>query len=280
MSNPSESVTPTLLRGWGLPDPGGSKKARGRAAVVGGSPLSPGAVMLSGEAALRVGAGLATLFVPEELALGIALAFPEAGVHALPRRHPDRLPEGVAAQLEQAQAVLVGPGFDDPEETEARVRAVAAVVDGPVLLDAFALGVLPQLDRAILPWSLVLTPNGEEAALLLGDDEREIDADAVAEIARRYEAVVSCHGMVAAPDGSSWEIVGGSPALGTSGSGDALSGAIVGFLARGVEPAQAAVWGTWAHTRAGNRLGARGGIGFLARELVQELPAAVGEVLA
>lgn len=280
MSSRSETVTPSLLRDWGLPDPGGSKKARGRAAIVGGSLLSPGAVMLSGEAALRVGAGLATLFVPEDLALGIALAFPEAGVHALPRRHPDRLPEAIVRELQRAQAVLVGPGFDDPEVTEARVQAVAAAVEVPLLLDAFALGVLPHLDRATLPWPLVLTPNRDEAARLLGDDDRDVDADAVREIARRYEAVVSCYGVVADPDGACWEIVGGSPGLGTSGSGDALSGAIVGFLARGVPPAQAAVWGTWVHTRAGNRLGARGGIGFLARELVRELPAAMHEVTA
>ena len=64
MSSRSEEVTPALLRGWGLPDPGDSKKSRGRVMVVGGSRRSPGAVMLSGEAALRVGAGRVGLVVP------------------------------------------------------------------------------------------------------------------------------------------------------------------------------------------------------------------------
>ena len=64
MSSPSEDVTPELLRAWGLPDPGDSKKSRGRVIVVGGSRRTPGAAVLAGEAALRVGAGRLGLVVP------------------------------------------------------------------------------------------------------------------------------------------------------------------------------------------------------------------------
>ena len=66
---------------------------------------------------------------------------------------------------------------------------------------------------------------------------------------------------------------GGLSRLGTSGSGDVLAGAVGGLLARGAEPAQAAVWGQYAHAAAGDRLAARAGrVGFLARELLDELP--------
>lgn len=282
MSNRSEpaAVTPGLLVEWGLPDPGDSKKARGRACVVGGSARSPGAVLLAGEAALRVGAGLATLFVPAEVAPGLAVAFPEAGVVAWTDGLRDGLPGAAAGELGRAQAVLVGPGFDDAEETEARLRTVAAAADVPMLLDAFALGILPRLDRGVLPRELVLTPNREEAAILLGEQEEEADADAVREIARRFDAVVCCYGVIAAPDGAAWRVHGGGPGLGSSGSGDVRSGAITGLLARGVEPVRAAVWGTWLHTRAGNRLAAQRGLGFLARELAAELPVALREIVA
>lgn len=278
MSNLADRVTPALLRSWELPDPGESKKSRGRVAVVGGSTLSPGAVMLAGEAALRVGAGLATLMVPAELAVPMGVALPEAGVCRLPPAGED-LPAGARGELEAAQTVLVGPGLADPEETRDRVERVAAASAVPLLLDAFALGVLPDLDRATLPADLVLTPNREEAALLLGEEETDAGPPAVAEIARRYRAVVSCYGYIAEPDGQVWEVPRGGPGLGTSGSGDVLSGAIAGFLARGVRPAEAAVWGTWLHTRAGNRLTARAGIGFLARDIVRELTPSLAETV-
>lgn len=67
--------------------------------------------------------------------------------------------------------------------------------------------------------------------------------------------------------------------LGTSGSGDVLAGAIAGFAARGVEPERAAVWGAWAHARAGDRLTDDPGLGFLARELARALTPAVRDTL-
>ncbi|MFS0865889.1 NAD(P)H-hydrate dehydratase [Microbacterium sp. 179-B 1A2 NHS] len=279
MLSRAEPVTPALLRRQRLPDPGESKKSRGRVCVVGGSTRSPGAVMLAGEAALRVGAGMATLLVPEVLAIPIGTSFPEAGVHGMPEDSTAALDETVVRRLAGAGAVLVGPGLDDPELTRDRVRAVAEATDAPVLLDAYGLGVLPDIDRAALPDRLVLTPNREEAALLLGVAETDAGEGAVAEIARRYRATVSCYGLIADPRGRLWRVPRGGPGLGTSGSGDVLSGAIAGFLGRGVPPAEAAVWGTWVHTRAGNRLAARQGLGFIARDIVRELTPALGEIV-
>ncbi|WP_223627016.1 NAD(P)H-hydrate dehydratase [Microbacterium sp. EST19A] len=74
-----------------------------------------------------------------------------------------------------------------------------------------------------------------------------------------------------------WKIDAGGPGLGTAGSGDVLAGSITGFAARGLRPEQAAVWGSWCHTRAGDRLTERMGLGFLARDLTRELPAALLE---
>src|SRR3978361_138066 len=77
-----EAVTPSLLRAWRLPRPGESKRARGTVLVVGGSKSTPGAVMLAGLAALRVGAGVLTLGVPQPIAIPLATAIPESGVTA------------------------------------------------------------------------------------------------------------------------------------------------------------------------------------------------------
>jgi ADP-dependent NAD(P)H-hydrate dehydratase len=278
MSSRSEAITPALLRGWGLPDPGDSKKSRGRVMVVGGSTRSPGGVLLAGEAALRVGAGRLGLVVPLPIQLPMGVAIPEAAVFALPDRATDSFADPVRDELASADAVLVGPGFDDADETRETVLAVAGVGIQCLVLDAFALGVLPDLDRSRLPRSLILNPNEEEAAILLDRELSEDRAADVAEIARCFTAVVNCYGTVAGPDGTLREVPGGGAGLGTSGSGDVLAGAITGFAARGVEPPRAAAWGSWAHARAGDRLTERVGLGFLARELVVELANAVDEV--
>ena len=278
MSNPSETVSRALLREWGLPDPGDSKKARGEVMVVGGSRSAPGGALLAGEAALRVGAGRIALAVPRSIDAHLGIAIPEAGIYALPDDASDPLEGRLRDHLISADAVLVGPGFDDAEETRATLLAVADTRPKLLVLDAFALGVLPDLDREALPAAVILNPNKEEAGILLGRDLGEDAAPDLLEIAQRFDAVVNCYGLVVHPDGRSWRLDAGGPGLGTSGSGDVLAGAITGFASRGLEPEKAAVWGAWAHATAGDRLTERMGLGFLARELVAELALAVATV--
>ena len=272
-------ISPAALRDWPLPGAGGSKHSRGHAVVVGASTTTPGAAMLAGIAALRVGAGVLALAVPEPLAIHIAVAIPEAGVSSLDN--------DITGLVEQADAVLVGPGLDDPDTTKRVVSAVVgALPDGiPLALDAFALGVLPQLPELHerLADRLVLTPNTSEAERLLGDDEPEAadldDAETALALARRYRATVSYSGLIAAPGGSVREVATGHAGLGTSGSGDVLAGAVLGLLARGADPVQAASWATYLHAAAGDRLAARvGRLGFLARELADELPLVLTEL--
>lgn len=271
-----ESVTLQLLREWGTPDADGSKKSRGQVVVVGGSHRSPGAPLLSAEAALRVGAGRVGIAAPSTITLHLGPAMPEAGIYELPVGS-DPVGDALRSGLESADAVLLGPGFDDPDATRATLHAVSDADVCRLVLDAFALGILPTFDRDLLPDDLLINANEEEAELLL---ERTLSDDRpgdILEIARRYSAVVHCFGTVATPDGRSWQAEPGGSGLGTAGSGDVLSGAITGFAALGMDAEQAAVWGGWTHARAGDRLQERVGIGFLARDLVRELTAVVHE---
>ncbi len=277
-AEPARTATSELLRDWGLPDPGESKKSRGDVVVVGGSLRTPGAVILSLEAALRVGAGRVAAVVPGTIDAHLGAAVPEAAIHTLPERAGDPFGETVALSIQGAGAVLVGPGFDDADETRLTIRDVATHCPEALLLDAYGLGVLPDVDRDTLPDVLILTPNREELALLL---DRDLGDDPVADVravAQRYRATVTCYGVVADPDGSAWRIDEGGPGLGTAGSGDVLAGAVAGLTARGLDAARAAVWGTWVHARAGDRLTQRAGLTFLARDLVAELGAAQREV--
>ena len=287
-----QTVTPLMLRDWSLPSPGASKYDRGQIVVVGGDKRSPGAALLAAEASLRVGAGRLTVAIAESVAITAAVALPESGVVLLPETasgHIDgsRLDEA-ADDLGKADAVLVGPGLDDAEQAAVLVAGLPEVVgeDAVVLLDAYALAALPDSpSRDALSGRLVLTPNLGEAASLLGQDDPldagsddQLDA-ATLEIARRYGAVVSCQARVAHPDGRLWRIGTGHGGLGTSGSGDVLAGAIAGLSARGASREQAAVWATHAHAAAGDRLAvAVGPLGFLARELLEELPRVLVEI--
>lgn len=283
MSSRSESVTPDLLRAWGLPDPGRSKKTRGRVIVVGGSRRSPGAILLAGEAALRVGAGRLGMAVPGSIEAQIGVEIREAAIFSLPERATDPIEGHLRDELTAADAVLVGPGFDEPSETRATVEAVADVGISCLVLDAFGLGVLPDLERARLPQTLILNPNEEEAALLLGRDLAE-DGDGrripdLIEIARRFDAVVNCYGDIVDPTGASWHVSAGGAGLGTSGSGDVLAGALAGMAARGLPAERAAVWASWVHASAGDRLTRDPGLGFLAGDLARELTPALDAVL-
>jgi hydroxyethylthiazole kinase-like uncharacterized protein yjeF len=294
-AEPPTVLTPGLLRGWPVrtPDEGG-KHARGSVLVVGGSSRTPGAVLLAGVAALRAGAGRLTLAVPRSTAVTLAVQVPECGSAPLPETGDGAIDPAaanvLAEELSRSRAVLLGPGLADPDATsELLARVLPAVADDAVVvLDAMALGCLgarPELAEPVRGRS-VLTPNGAEAARLLGDDggsggAAEDELDVAARIAHRFGAVVAHGGAVAACDGRRWLDQTGQVGLGTSGSGDVLAGLVAGVAARGGDPAQAACWGTHLHGAAGDRLAARiGRLGFLARELLDEAPRVLAELSA
>jgi NAD(P)H-hydrate repair Nnr-like enzyme with NAD(P)H-hydrate dehydratase domain len=182
--------------------------------------------------------------VPE----GLALPLPETAAGCVAAHAIGEL----ADLLADADAVLVGPGlFDDEESLQSLVAAVLNGVNdtATVALDGYALRGLRSDTVAPLRGRLVVTPNGGEAAALLADvaDAPDPDTDkaAAAEaIAATLGAVVALGGHLADAQGRQWVDESGHAGLGTSGSGDVLAGLVVGLLARGAVPAQAACWAT------------------------------------
>jgi ADP-dependent NAD(P)H-hydrate dehydratase len=283
----ADLVTPQSLREWPLPELSSSKYGRGAVCVIGGAPGTPGAAMLAGQAALRTGAGRLTVAVARSVAAPVAAAMLETGVVALAETSTGTV-SGSNVDLckglvDEADVVLLGPGLDDISQTTELLTGLLPSTKGAVVvLDAYAIGALSKLGPEPRQRSdsgeLVLTPNSAEAGRLLGRDVDDLDTD-VAEIAREYAAVVTCRGTIADPDGSVWRVSTGHPGLATAGSGDVLAGVVAGLLARGATPAQAVCWATYLHAAAGDRLAARvGPVGFLARELMDELPALLIEL--
>ncbi|MEH0982944.1 NAD(P)H-hydrate dehydratase [Micromonospora sp. CPCC 205556] len=283
MPNRSETrvITPQVLRDWALPVPTGGKEHRGTVLVVGGSRFTPGAVLLAGVAALRAGAGVLQLAAAESTAAALSIQVPEALVVGLPET-PDGAVAGDPGELlgglvGKADVVAVGPGLNDIDQTRRLLHLLldAAGPQTALVLDAYALGALSHEPDLLVGSGrpVVLTPNLTEARHLLGrEPDADLDADA-RELATRYDAVVSLYGHIATPEGDCWREESGDAGLGTSGSGDVRSGLLAGLISRGAGPAQAACWAAWAHAVSGQRLVPRyGRIGFLARELLDEIP--------
>jgi hydroxyethylthiazole kinase-like uncharacterized protein yjeF len=254
--------------------------------VVGGAAQIPGALILSGIAALRVGAGKLQLAAPQSAATALAVAVPEARVFPLRESGDgflDRRSAGQAGECARgANSIVVGPGMLDADSTRAFMDELLRKVDDKqVVIDAFALSALENGRYRFTEESrVVLTPNHSEMAMITGEKVDTIASDPLGvatRVSRDLNVVVALKGaetFIATPYGEVFRYAEGDVGLATSGSGDVLAGALGGLLARGATLDQAAVWATFLHGAAGNRLERRmGPLGFLARELSAELPA-------
>jgi len=279
------TVTSALLRRWSLPEPGeqADKQDRGVAMVIGGAAEIPGALLLAGTAALRVGAGKLKLAGPRSIIPALGVAMPEARVIGLPETGEgflDRRSGSRAGDVANAEAILIGPGMLNDDAIRGFMdEIIRRVADRVLVIDALALHALRGGHyRFSEDTSVVLTPNIDEMAKITGDKPEVIDRDPQS-VALRVSAdlnvVVALKGaetFIASPYGEVFRYAEGGVGLATSGSGDVLAGALVGLLARGATLDQAAVWAVYLHGEAGNRLARRvGSIGFLARELCDEL---------
>ncbi|HEX2558575.1 NAD(P)H-hydrate dehydratase [Phenylobacterium sp.] len=286
-------LTPETLRRWPLPKvtDDADKESRGRVLVAGGGAQVAGAVLLAGVAALRTGAGKLQIAAPASFAVQLAVATPEALVHGLPETAGGELAPEAADGLEQAvsrcNAVVIGPGLLDAASAGELALRLLSPEGPPMVIDAAAMPALADAPHRATDGHgrLVLTPHAGEMAGLLGRKKTDIAADplpAARELAARLKAVVALKGpetFIVSPDGQAWRNVGACPGLATSGSGDVLAGIIGGLLARGASPAQAAAWGSFLHGECGRRLATRiGPVGFLARELLDEIPRALSEL--
>lgn len=263
-----------------------TKKSRGRVLIIGGARRLPGAIRLTGEAALRVGAGRVRIATLESHAAMLGMFFPEVGVIGLPEQDGELMPgppELLAEQVAAHNAVVLGPGMADKGAAARLIAAMglAPAPDTALLLDAAAVACAGPLRDRLRGYAgrLVLTPHTGEMAALSGLSEEEVTA-APAPIARemagRFGAIVALKGpetVIADPDGALLHFRSACAGLATAGSGDVLAGIIGGLLARGADPLVATAWGVWLHAEAGHGCAARiGPVGFLARELLGEVP--------
>jgi len=283
-------ITPRWLARNPLPEPSasGDKDDRGTVLVVGGAVEVPGAVVLAGIGALRAGAGKLQMATCRDVVPQIGVIVPEALVAPLDQTSDGGIAASAADDIvrraKKAKVLLLGPGMMENDDVAPIVRRMLTdLPDIPIALDAAALGALHTVGDAArarpTPAMLVLTPHAGELAAMLGIDRDDVAPHAreLAErAARELRAVVVLKGattFIACEGERTCCYDEGDVGLATSGSGDTLAGVITGLLARGATPMLAACWGVWLHGEAGNALERRiGRIGFLARELLDEIP--------
>jgi NAD(P)H-hydrate epimerase len=264
-----------------------TKFAAGSVLVCGGSTGLTGAPCLASEAAMRAGAGYVTALVPSSLNLIFESRLLEVMTVPLPDDQGALGVEGAEIVLERSQradALILGPGLGRAPAAFALARRLAVEAQVPLLVDADGLnahaGALSSLKGRQA--ATVLTPHAGELARLLGGKSSAVAArrlHSARQAAAEAGAVVVLKGddsLVACPDGTCAVSRGGAAALATAGTGDVLSGVIGSYLAKGMEPFQAACAGVLVHAEAGRIASARiGAEGVIARDVIESLPAAL-----
>jgi len=245
---------------------GGNKYTRGHALISGGYPMT-GAARLSALSAARIGAGLTTVAVSP-----VALPIYAAALTSIIVQPMDG-PQDFQRMLDERRysAFLIGPGAGVGDETRARVLAMLRT-GRPTVLDADALTVFADdpltLDKAIVG-PCVLTPHDGEFRRLFDPSGDKLTRARTA--ARRCGAVVILKGsdtVIASPDGRAVINSNAPPTLATAGSGDVLSGFVLGLLAQGMDPFLAASAAVWLHSAAATEFG----LGLIAEDLPELLP--------
>jgi NAD(P)H-hydrate epimerase len=269
-------------------EPGSTKFSSGEVLVCGGSRGLTGAVSMAAQAAIRAGAGYATVAVPADLEPIFEVKLTEVmsrGFSAAEGRLGLADCEAILQAGHRAAAVVLGPGLGRDDDSLELARVLAPRVKAPLLIDADGLNAHASHLEALAGREkpTILTPHAGELGRLLERESGEISAHRLAcarEAAELSGAIVVLKGddtIVAGEDGVAVS-PGGSPMLATAGTGDVLSGLIGALLARGMEPFAAACAGVRAHRDAGRAAARRIGSidSVIATDVIAALPETLG----
>ncbi len=242
------------------------KGEAGHVLIIGGACGFSGAVMLAGEAALSVGAGLVSIATRPEHAAFLNGQRPELMCHAV--KSVDELSELV----EKARVIVIGPGLGQSHWSRQLFNSLLTF-EKPMIVDADALNLLA--DQPIYKTNWILTPHPGEAARLLGISTESVQQDrfaAVRAIQQRYGgiALLKGAGTLIADHANVAIATTGNPGMASGGMGDVLSGIIAGLVSQGLVPIKAVQQGVYGHGWAADRAVQQTGAerGLLASDLM------------
>ena len=249
----------------------------GKGIILSGSYGKMGAAVLAARAAIRSGIGLLTLYIPACGYDVLQTAIPEAMVVVDPL-------EGTlssAPDLDEFDAVGIGPGIGRSGAALKCLEAVLKAADRPVVVDADGLNLLSENREllALLPAKSILTPHPTEFRRLVGKWDNDFDRlDIQKKFSKDFNVILvlkGAHTAISTPDGQVYFNSTGNPGMATAGSGDVLTGILTAMLAQGYTPTQAAVLGVYLHGLAGDIASQQHGqIAMIASDIVDHLPQA------
>ncbi len=273
--------------------PNGHKGSFGHLLVVGGSRGMSGAAALTSYSALKSGAGLVYLAIPESLNTPMEAALTEVITIPLPETPEGCLSIHALPQIEDLLAkvdvLALGPGLSTNDNTGRLVRALLPRLKLPTVIDADGLNLVvkePKILRKVKA-PLMITPHPGELSRLIGKTISEIERDRVGysqSVARDLKSVLVLKGaptVIANTDGSAHINPTGNSGLATAGSGDVLTGIIGAMLAQGLSPVGSGIVGAYLHGLAGDIAAEEvTPYGVVAGDVVDMVPEAIREVFS
>ncbi len=269
------------------------KGSRGHLLILAGSTGKTGAAALAAMGALRAGAGLVTLGIPESLNQIMECKLTEAMTVPLPETKEGSLAadswDDIKKLFEGKSALAVGPGLSTNPETVDLVCRIIKECELPMVIDADAVNALAATEGSLdfLDNKKILTPHPGEMSRLLNFEIREIQADRIGtsrKFSEKYNCTLVLKGartVISDPEGIIRINPTGNPALATGGSGDVLTGIIAGLLSRGLSEIKAASAGVYLHGLAADYFAEENGeSGLIASDLPDMIPFLIDSITA
>lgn len=268
--------------------PEAHKRECGQILVLAGSVGFTGAATLTCRAAMRAGAGIVTLGIPQSLNDILEVKLTEEITHPLPetrdRTLSARAYEEIVRISTAFDVLAVGPGLSRNEETATLVFRLLDSISLPMVLDADGLNVLVGQGNLLKErkGETIITPHPGELARLFGTTADEIQKDRIGwaeKGARQWSVVLVLKGarsIIASPDGKIAINSTGNSGIASAGTGDVLTGIIASLLGQGLTPFEAAVLGTYLQGLAGDMVAQEKSLfGLIASDLIDYLPRAL-----
>lgn len=249
----------------------------GHALLIAGSYGMAGSSVLGAQACMRAGAGLLTVHVPFRNNDILQISVPEAIVQ------PDLYENYFATPVDtdNYQAIGIGPGIGQEEETALALREQIKLSQAPLVLDADALNILAENKNwlTLIPKNTILTPHPKEFDRLVGkcrdSFERLTKAQELATTLKVYIILKGAWTTIVTPEGKCKFNPTGNPGMATAGSGDVLTGIILGLLAQGYSPEDTCKIGTYLHGLAGDLAAEKKSQpSLIAKDIIDSLPEA------
>lgn len=246
----------------------------GHALLIAGSYGKMGAAVLASKACLRSGVGLLTTHIPR---LGYQIL--QSAVHeAMASIDPSDRNFTAFSDLSQYSAIGIGPGIDRKIETQKALQELLYTQPTKMVIDADALNILSENQQwyRLLPQNAILTPHPKELERLVGPSANSYERLQIQlQFSAQYKVIVVCkgaHTCITFPNGKVHFNSSGNAGMATGGSGDVLTGIILGLLAQSYSPEDATLIGIYLHGLAGDLAAQRlGQEAMIAGDIIEQL---------